>query len=334
MVLCYNMGMKKYESLNVISNVKSVCLISHIEPDPDALASLVVFREFIKNHFKVKTVDIFAQTHGLSDTVSKILDKVSLNNKPKKYNMAIMIDCPNSDRLGEYKYLFENANCKIVIDHHATNDYSGDINIVEICSSTCEIISEILNEFKYKLSPSQQGKLYSGIITDTNNFSVGYISARTFKIVSELAPNININTIYRTFLANKTLKNLQLQAFAINNIVTFEHNQIVITHLTHEDAKRLKATHNDFHGIVNHIATVNTAKLICFIEPRDDVYYVSMRAKNGYDVSKIAKENGGGGHVGAAAFETNLDLKTIEQNVLTSFRKELENRKIKKEKLF
>ena len=326
--------MKKYKNLNIISNMKSICLISHIEPDPDALASMVIFRDFIKTYFKVKTVDIFAQTTCLSESSRKILDKVPLNKKPKEYNMAIMLDCPNKDRLGEFKFLFENAQNKIVIDHHATNNYCGDINIVEICSSTCEIIIEILKDFKYKLSQTQQGKLYSGIITDTNNFTVGIISARTFEIASRLAPQINTNEIYKTFLANKTLKNLQLLALAINNIKTFNNNQIVITHISHEDSQKLNAIHNDFHGIVNHIATINSANLICFIEPKDDFYYVSMRAKNGYNVSNIAKENGGGGHVGAAAFESKLNLQTIENIIVKSFQSQLKSRKIKTIKLF
>ena len=124
---------------------------------------------------------------------------------------------------GEYKCMFneclvEKAKNKIVIDHHATNSYSGDINIVEICSSTCEIIYNICETFNYTIPNANQGKLYAGIIADTNNFSVGEISERTFITASKLCSNINRAEIYSTFLASNSLKNMQMLALAIQNL--------------------------------------------------------------------------------------------------------------------
>ena len=112
-----------------------------------------------------------------------------------------MMDCPNTDRLGIYKNLFLDAKLKIVIDHHATNNYDGDINIVELCSSTCEIVYNILNSFNFEISKANQGKLYAGLITDTNNFTVGKITNTTFKIASEFTDNINREEIYKAFLS-------------------------------------------------------------------------------------------------------------------------------------
>ena len=319
--------MKKYDDLKVLNNCKSVCLIAHLDPDPDALSSMIVFREFIKNKFKVKQVDIFADCKTISDNLQPILGKIIINKKISKYQTAIMMDCPNTDRLGIYKSLFENCKQKIIIDHHATNTFCGDINIVENCSSTCEIVYSILKEYSYKISKENQGKLYSGIITDTDNFRVGSITDTTFNIASEFNSNINREEIYNHFFANNTFKNMQLLAQAINNIVTFEHNQIIITHISHEEAKKLKATEDDFIGIVNKIATINTAKLICFVKPKDEHYYVTLRSKQGANVSNIAKNNGGGGHVGAAGFISKDSLQIVEQKILEEFRNELTNLK-------
>ena len=326
--------MKTYENLNQLKNTKSVCLIAHIEPDPDALASMVVFRDFLKSYFKIKKVDIFAEHQSMSDNLKEILETVKINPNCSNYETAIMMDCPNTDRLGIYKPLFEQAKHKIVIDHHATNNNDGEINIVDICSSTCEIVYSIIKYFRYQLSTAQQGKLYAGIITDTNNFSVGAIKNRTFEIVGEFAENIDREAIYKAFLANNTQKSMQLLSIAIQNIVSFEHGQIIITHITLEDAERHKAQHIDMCGIVNQIASINSAKLICFIEPRNNKYYVSMRAKRGYDVSQIAKSNGGGGHIGAAAYISDKSLKETEQQILQDFRENLSNVKPVTVKIF
>lgn len=319
--------MKRYKELKRLKNIKSICLIAHIEPDPDAISSMIVLRNFLKTKLHVETVDIFAETKILTKQLKEILGTVEFNNKTTKYHTAIMMDSPNSKRLGIYEKLFNSAEQKIVIDHHATNEYLGDINIVEICSSTCEIVYEITKEFKHSLTSQEKGKLYSGIITDTNNFSVGEIDSRTFRIVSELVPYINRDLIYKTFLSNTSLKNKQVEALAINNLTSHENEQIIISHISHNEAKNYQIAVHDYDGIINNLAKINTASLICLIESKHEKYYVSMRAKHGLDVSQIAKNNGGGGHTGAAAFTSCDEIENIKTLILNSFKEELKNHK-------
>ncbi len=331
--------MKKYDCLNELSLAKSVCIIGHINADPDALSSMVVFKEFLKDCFKIKKVDLYSECESVSDALLEILGKhkliTSLESAPQKtYDACVVLDCPNIDRLGCFNFLFTNARSTFLIDHHATNLYQANHNIVEIVSSSCEIVYKIFKHFKYTLSKEQKGKLYAGIITDTNNFSVGKFNEKTFKICSDLAQFIDKIAIYNAFFSNNSLKTMQLLAIAIENITSFEHNQIIITHITHEEAKKLKATHDDLCKLVNKLATINTAKMICFLEPRDNHYYASMRAKEGFDVSIIAKKYGGGGHVGAAAFASEHSLKITEQIVLTEFRKQVQHIKLPNKKLF
>ena len=326
--------MSSYDDLGIISRSKSICLLSHINPDPDAIASLVVFRDFIEKRFGIKKIDMFAEATDLSENLLEILDGATINPTPCEYDLAIMLDCPSSERLGIYKPLFDNCNAKIVIDHHATNNFSGDVNIVEMCSSTCEIIYSILKDYSFTLSNANQGKLYSGIITDTNNFTVGNITPRTFQVASEITPNIKRDEIYKAFLASNSLKNMQFLSLAIQNISAYDHNQIIITYLTQADADKFNGTALDYIGIVNKITTINSAKLVCLIEPRNGCYYVSMRAKENYDVATIAKKFGGGGHTGAAAFTINSTIDSIRETILTEFREHLKTVKQKPVKLF
>ena len=316
--------MKNYNILNILSQSKSVCLISHIEPDADALSSMIVLREFIKKHFKINKVDIFAETQSLPNNLKQILGTVKLNKKTSNYHTAIMIDCPNTDRLGCYKNLYENAKLKFSIDHHSSNLKINKYDIVELCSSTCEIIYSILKYFKFPISKSNQAKLYAGLITDTGNFSFGNITDKTFKIASEFNSNINRNEIYKAFFNNNSLKNLQLLSLAIQNITSFDHGKIIISHISKEENANYKANFQDYVGIINKIANINTSLLTCLIETRDDKYYVSMRSKNNLDISSIAKKQGGGGHKCAAAFISSDSLKEIEQFILIEFRKILQ----------
>lgn len=327
--------MKKYELLNKLNSSKSVCIISHISPDADALSTMIILKEFIKNFFKIEIVDLFAEDYNpSSDYYAEIVGNEMINPQRQNYDTAIMVDAPNYERLGIYKPLFTSASHKIVIDHHATNTYPGDINIVEMCSSTCEILYSILKEYKFKLSKANQGKLYAGIITDTNNFTVGNFNKRTFKIASEVSNNINVSEIYNHFLSNTTLRQMQLISIAIHNLTSFQHGQIIISHITNQDLDKYNARPDDCSVIINKLATISGNKLVCLIYPKENNLYVSMRAKGNLDISMIAKQNGGGGHRGAAAFLSNKPLLEIEKYIMKKFSTILENYIPEKKSLF
>lgn len=313
--------MKNYEDLKQILNYKSVCLIGHISPDIDAIASMLVFQDFLIEHFKIPTVDLYAESTNFSPNIKYLLGKKPINLSSKEYDVAIMMDSPNTTRLGKYSNLFDKAKFKIVIDHHITNLFEGDINIVEQQSSTCEIIYKITKFFKHNISVEDQSKIYAGVITDTNNFTVGNFNKKTFNVISEIIDNIDHEYIYNKFLQTNSLKTMNILSVAINNIKSYKNSKILISHITQGEAKSLKATSEDYVGIINKLATIENNLLTCFIYPQGNEFYVSMRAKKGYKISHIAKENGGGGHDGAAAFLSKESIENIESNILESFSK-------------
>lgn len=322
--------MKNFEELTILRNEPKVCLISHEHPDADAISSMIVFRDFLINHMNVQEVDIFSDCTSLQDSYLSILENVELNKLPDIYPIAIMMDSTADDRLGQYASLFNSAKTKIVIDHHMTNKYQGDINIVNITSSTCQIVYEICNHFRYKLSKENQGKLYAGLITDTNNLSVGEINRDTFLMLSEICVNIDSYSIYEHFFSNNTIKNMRLLSKSIDNITSLYDDQIILSHITQEESNNLHVEQDDYNGIINRLSTITGCKFVLFVYPRADGYYVSMRARHGYDVSVIAKKFGGGGHKGASAFLSTESIERIYETITQEFMAQLPDSKQQK----
>jgi len=190
------------EIFNKIKNSKSICIISHIDPDADAIASMIVLKDFLINHFNIPSVDLFAETNTIQENCKILLLNNTINNQSKSYDCSIMLDAPNLDRLGIYKGLFLSTNLKICIDHHNTNQNYGDFNIVEDITSTSEIIYKILETYNYNFSKHNLECIYAGIITDTNNFTTPNIKCSTFEIVSKLIEKIDFINIYNNFFAN------------------------------------------------------------------------------------------------------------------------------------
>ena len=325
--------MDSFKEFKKIKNANCVCLIAHIDPDADALSSMVVMQDFLMDKFKIACVDMFAEGN-VPDNCFEILDNKKLNLEPKqKYDAAIIMDCPNLDRVGRYKDLYEQANLKINIDHHATNELNNCISYFDVVSSSCEIVYNLLTYYNYNFSSSQLGKIYAALLTDTDGFSVGAITKDTYKIASACASVVKIEEIYTNFLKHKSLLNQQLYAKAINNIKEYKQG-FIITYLTRENYKELKAKEEDDFGIANQLNTIYTSKLICFITPKGNNWYVSLRAKSGYDVSIIAKSFGGGGHKGAAAYISTNSLDSIIKDIEKAFKKQLKEIVVVKDKLF
>ncbi len=317
---------KKYKDLKKLKNANSICLIAHIDPDVDALSSLVLMKDFIKEKFN-KHADIFAECETLQDSYLPILDDAILNPEIREYDAAIIIDCPNVERLGKYAELYKKAKIKGVIDHHATNNLNPEIKFVEIVSSTCEILYSIFNEYNYKLNKKISSRLYSGLITDTNNFSVGAMTKTSFELASACIKYINPHDYYNYFFLNSTLKSKRAFALSIDNSKTYEGGRIIISHISKSEADNLEFDQDDYTSISNQLAGTQGCELMCFIYPKSDSYYVSMRAREPYDVAQIAKKHGGGGHVGAAAYLSSANTKTIESAILKEFKLELNSKK-------
>lgn len=316
----------KYDELLILKNIKSVCLISHISPDADALGSMVTIKAFLKSLFNVEQVDMFAEAPKIHHSYTKILIGNVLNPTPiESYEACIVLDCPNSERLGKYKQMFMDSPIKIVIDHHNTNLYEGQINIVENVSSTCEIVYRILKSFNYEFTLKDKNDIYSGIITDTNNFSVGNFTKSTFDVVGEIVDDINAKNIYLNHFSNNSLKNMQMFGVALQNLKAYENNRIIISHISNEEALKFDATYEDFMGIINRLATITGSKMICLIQPKNEEYYVSLRSSQEYDVSPIATKYGGGGHRCACAFNSDKTIEELENLILQEFKSALQS---------
>lgn len=315
--------MNRYRTLNKLKKFKNICLITHYNPDGDAIGSTTVFRDFLKEKFNINTVDIFAETSGSIDYITPILDGYALNPAKADYDCAILLDAATPSRAGSYEKLFLSAPFKIIIDHHIPQDVEADILIRENISSTCELVFKIIKSFKYKLSTKNKGRLYTGMMTDTANFTVGNFNKHTIKLVSEIIDDIDHSAIYQQFLNNNTIETMAVLSAAIKNIKQYDHSRIIISQITHNEAKLIKANPEDYSHISNKLSSINGNLFSAFIYPKNNEYYVSLRSKPGYNVAEIANKRNGGGHVGAAAFKANAPINEIKEFLLSEFREQL-----------
>ena len=80
----------------------------------------------------------------------------------------------------------------------------------------------------------------------------------------------------------------------------------------------------DLDAVVASIRNVDGVEVAMFLyQLSEDSYKVSLRSKNYVDVSKIAVENGGGGHVRAAGAEIHGELNDIINKLLNRIKQDI-----------
>ena len=127
--------------INSINGAKKIAIFSHINPDADALCSSFALKNIINNNFDYKSVDVFIDGE-IGALYAPILRNEVVNPEPySSYDLAFVLDCPNTARTGKYEEILNNIPNIINIDHHDTNERFGTINIVSAkASSTCEVL--------------------------------------------------------------------------------------------------------------------------------------------------------------------------------------------------
>ena len=112
------------EILEEIKKAENICILAHENPDGDAIGSLMAFYHMLT--VLNKNVDIVFPSFPSTFLFLNKIDKIK-KESTREYDLAIVVDCANKDRIGQNNHEFDRCKKSIIIDHHATNTKYGTI---------------------------------------------------------------------------------------------------------------------------------------------------------------------------------------------------------------
>ncbi|MFH1207218.1 MAG: bifunctional oligoribonuclease/PAP phosphatase NrnA [Patescibacteria group bacterium] len=293
-----------------ITKAASILVISHQNPDGDAVGSLMGISHYLQYRQKVHV--LFCLT-GVPEYLQFIkgTEKIQTEElilKKKEYDLVILLDSGDLKYAGvaEHFRTLKGMPVVINIDHHPTNQRYGHINLVHpAASSTAEIIYHFIDYHRVPFNKEVATALLTGIMTDTGNFTNMATTPLSMEASSRLmAHGARVKDINANTMRNKSLNQLQLWGRALSRLKLNAQTGIVTTVLTQKDFKELQMDEDSSEGISNFLNSVGEAKAIIVLrEKSDGTIKASLRTTQpSVDVSKIAKYFGGGGHKKAAGF--------------------------------
>jgi len=300
-----------------LRDAERLLLITHENPDGDALGSILgmhgVLRLLGKDVLMFMPADQFPLPHEYKEMP---FDGVITEPPPDMTDrLVVFLDCGNADRM-PVDFIAESGARIVNIDHHHDNTRFGSVNlVVPHASCTAEIVYGLSKQLGVEVTPPIAEALYVGLITDTGKFMYQNTTPEAHRMAAELIEiGVDVQAVYRRLYENLPWARLQLLSRALNRISRYDDGRITVTHLRTEDFRETGSQEEDSEGIVDHIRSIEGTAVAVLVREllaadRAGRRKVSLRAPNGaVDVSRIAREMGGGGHRQAAGFSTALPL--------------------------
>lgn len=305
-----------------INEAKSIVILTHENPDGDAVGTSLALYNALKNYGK-DNVDVIIPECPEIFMFLPNADKIMKSSDVDNYDLAIGIDCSSLQMLCRGHKYFETADKTIVIDHHDTNAMYGDLNFVNPDAPACaEVMIVALNSFDMPITKEIGTCLLAGIITDTGGFKYQGVTAETFEFVANLMKHgVNVSDVYRKVLQVKTKSAFELARVANSRLELIDDGKIAYTYVTEEDYEKFNTTYGDHEGIVDVGRDIEGVEVSIFVRPiKGKGLKVSLRSNDKVNVDEIALMYGGGGHQKSAGFSVNGDFDTVKELVLKEVR--------------
>lgn len=287
----------------LIREAETVAICCHLNPDGDTLGCATAMRLGLKQ--LGKKVSLFCDDK-VPDELA-FLPGAETIRKPGEaegpFDLLLAVDVSDEGRLGGSEKLMKAAPHTAQIDHHGTNPLYMEVNSVDgKAPAACLLILEQLRALGVSLTEDIAVCLYTGISTDTGNFSYASTNAEVFEAMAELSRvGFPLAEVNRTLYLNRAKPQVRLIGRALDRILFEEDGQLACLWLTRQDFEDCGALAEHAQNLVNFGLDVEGVRMCLMArETPEGRIKMSLRAKEPDRVDDIAGLFGGGGHAQAA----------------------------------
>lgn len=255
---------------------------------------------------------------------------VTFKGMSNKFDLIIVVDSGDKKNMGrlyeDNKEIFESTTV-VNIDHHASNDYFGDINLVDTTvSSASELVYYIIEHMDPGLIDEDVATyLLLGIIADTGSFQHSNTTPDSLKVAAELVRRgARQQDIIKNLYKTKKFSTLKLWGKALARLQVDNESRMLWSSLTYAELSQMQAKPEDTKGVIDELmsSAPNVDFIVLLTEIAPGTVSASIRTKSKeVNGTVIAKQFGGGGHIEACGFTLeNTDLADVERRVIDAIR--------------
>lgn len=292
----------------VLGSATEVALACHVNPDADALGSMLGLAAFLRQR-GTSTVCSFPNEPLVLPRWAALLpgsdDLVEVSDYPEAPPVMVTCDCAAFDRLGPLGQPASKAGELIWIDHHRSNDGLGTIPLIDpAASSTCEMVYRLIVAMGGPMPDETAACLYAGLVTDTGRFQYEATTPETLRVAATLREHpFDHARLVQALYEDNGAGFLRISAVALARTSFVPEANLVWTYLTQADLSEAGAGADETDELIDLIRTVRDVDVAAVLkQQRDGRFKVSTRSRGSHDLAAVAAAFGGGGHRLAAGY--------------------------------
>ncbi|MCJ8501154.1 DHH family phosphoesterase [Desulfatitalea alkaliphila] len=312
-----------------IERHRNFLVASHTHPDGDAIGSLLATGLALRA--MGKTVHLFNESpipavYRFLPSVHTIVPHI---DPEMAFDVAIVLDCGDIERVGQAAAHIRQAPLLINIDHHVTNTRFGHLSLVdEAACATAEIIHRIIQRMPVKIDCAMATAIYTGILTDTGSFRFSNTNRAAFAICEAMiSRGANPYEVAQHVYGTYSLGRIKLLNLALDSLEIAPNGKVSVMTLTQRMLRETRTQAEDIDGLINYARRIEDIKVAALIHelggPDNGArgkgrsqFHVSLRSDGTVDVARIAAQYGGGGHTSASGFSIEATLPELKQQLM------------------
>lgn len=294
-------------------------MTTHIDPDADGIGSMLGLGASLSRAGKeaiMVTQEPLPAPLSLLPGADQVVQSFDAG---AHFDALFVLDCGELQRMGPLSTLEDRPETLVCIDHHKTNDFFADINLVDPkSSSTGELIYQVIKRAQLPLGTMAAKNLFAAIQTDTGSFRYENATARTFRIGAELVESgASPWEISRIVLEGYSVARLKLLQATLGTLELHQNGRIGLMTITSRMFRETGARRIDSERFVDYPRFVSGVEIsVLMREIEENGYKFSLRSNNYVDVADLAARFGGGGHARAAGFERKGSIDAVKADFL------------------
>jgi len=301
-----------------IRGAKNIVLTTHCSPDGDGIGSQLALYHALKDAGK----NVYMHNRDGVPRIYHFLPGASAVSEGKELeggnaDLIISLDAGSRSRLGFPDTFFEGRTL-LDIDHHASNDRFGDINLLEIkACSTGAIIFDLIERLGLPLTPAAASAIYVTVLTDTASFRNAATTADTFDLAAKLIrAGAKPWPIAREVYESHSREMLHLLCACLGTLELCDDGRSAWLHVNAAMYEQTGSDAQDTEGFIEYARSLQGVEIAVLI--RQEIHAgwkVTFRGKYDADVGELAVSLGGGGHHHAAGCTMHGTFKEVQHKV-------------------
>lgn len=291
----------------LIHNSSDVLIMGHRFGDLDSIGAAVGLAGSINSMGKSAKIVVDPINNLAAPIIDRLtslgdgdmfMDETTALDAINDDTLLIIVDTHNKNII-ESPELYKKARHVVVIDHHRKNVNFIDNAVIfhnePYASSTCEIISEMIQYFKDtgRLHPQYADAMLAGITLDTKNF-VMKTGVRTFEAAAFLRKN-GADTIVVKSMFSSTMDSYRKKARLVASAELYNRCALAVSESSDADMRVIAPQASD------ELLNITGVDASFVIYPSNNCMCISARSLGAMNVQLVMEKLGGGGHQTMAA---------------------------------